>query len=204
MNTEEYKRMYSLEDKHFWFVGKRYFVDSVLSPYTRKIKNILDLGAGTGGMTKFLEKYGKVTGIEKNKLAVSLSKKRNTHVTYGDIQNLRLKPTKFDLVTIFDVLYHKNVYDIPKILKNSHQILKPNGLILITDSAFNFLKSSHDSSVHGSRRFLLSDMVKVLIDNNFSILKKSYIYISIFPFVFFKRFFISKFIQHNNSDVQPV
>ncbi|HET7098641.1 MAG TPA: class I SAM-dependent methyltransferase [Patescibacteria group bacterium] len=204
MDKKEYQKMYELEDSHFWFLAKRYFVDSVLSAHVKKIDNILDLGSGTGGMTKFLEKFGRVTGVEKNKLAVSLSKKRQVHVLNDNIQNLKLGSKKFDLVTIFDVLYHKDIKDVSNMLKNSYGFLKTNGLVLITDSAFNFLKSSHDNAVHGVRRFRLNEIEKILIENDFAILKKSYIYFFIFPIIFIKRFIFDKLIHNSSSDVSDM
>lgn len=204
MNIVEYTKMAQLENNHFWFLGKRFFIDTILYSYKKHIKNILDLGSGTGGMTKFLGKFGKVIGIEKNKLAISLSKKSGVNVIHGNIQNLKLGSKKFDLVTILDVLYHKNINNIPSILKNTNNHLNPNGLVLITDSALDSLKSSHDEAVHGARRFVLKDLEKMLVDNNFSILKQSYVYFSIFPMVFIKRFILNKITTNKSSDVKKV
>jgi hypothetical protein len=55
--------MFKMEDKHFWFINKKIFVDSILLKYKSKF-NILDLGSGTGGMTKHMQKYGSVAGIK--------------------------------------------------------------------------------------------------------------------------------------------
>ena len=64
--------MYRLEDSHFWFVGKRYFIDSLLNKYKKGIKNILDLGSGTGGATKHLQKYGKVLVLKTMAMPLNL------------------------------------------------------------------------------------------------------------------------------------
>ncbi len=204
MNKQEYIKMYDLEDNHFWFLGKRAFVDSTLTRYKSVIKKILDIGSGTGGMTNYMSRFGAVTGIEKNHLALSLSKKRNINVVYGVAEKLNFKNNTFDLVTIFDVLYHKNVSDESKVLKEAYRVLKPNGLILITDSAHSFLKGPHDIATHGLRRYSLTQMAEVVENANFEIVKKSYIFMTITPAVILKRLILDRIIGNNSSDVNKL
>jgi SAM-dependent methyltransferase len=204
MQKIEYTKMFDLEDNHFWFIGKRYFIDSVLTKYSKKIKNILDLGSGTGGLTHFLEKYGVVTGVEGFPYAVRLAKSRGLNIKLGDIQKIKLQNANFDLVTIFDVLYHQNVQDESLVLKNAYDHLKNGGYLLITDSALPILKSTHDVVTHGSRRYSLSTMVKLVEKNKFKVIKASYVYFSIFPMVFFKRVMLGKIIKEKGSDVKEI
>lgn len=196
--------MFKLEDTHFWFVGKRYFIDAFLAPYKKNIRSVLDLGSGTGGATKYLTKYGDVTGVEEYDYAVKLAKKRNLHILKGDLNNLRLKPDSYDLVTILDVLYHRNVKDERYVLKKVRTVLKKNRYILITDSAFNFLKSGHDTATQGRRRYKLSEMINILETSGFKIVRSSYIYFSLFVLVIIKRFVLNKFLKKDSSDVVPV
>jgi ubiquinone/menaquinone biosynthesis C-methylase UbiE len=196
--------MYLLENSHFWFVGKRFFIKTYLDPIKRNTHNILDIGSGTGGATKFLEKYGKVTGIEKNNYAISLAKKRGLKIIKGEAEKLPFKNNNFDLVTIFDVLYHKDVKDVKKAILEIKRVLKQNGYILIADSALNFLKGNHSHSTYEKRRFTAGELVNVLRNNGFVTIKHSYIYFSIFPLVLLKRIFIDKFFKSKDSDVFSV
>jgi SAM-dependent methyltransferase len=203
MNKIEYLKMFELEDSHFWFLGKRFFVDAVLNPYKKSVRRILDLGSGTGGLTKHLENYGKVMGVENYYYAVKLSRKRKLNVVKGDINNLKIGG-KFDLITVFDVFYHKEIESEEVILDKIYSLLNKNGLILITDSALNLLKSEHDLAVQGKRRYTISDFEKLLKTHNFKILKKSYLYFSTFPFLLIKRFILSRFSKSVKSDVGEV
>jgi len=55
MKTQEYKKIFLLEDKHFWFLGKRTLIKILLDQHLpNKNLFILDIGCGTGGLTKFL------------------------------------------------------------------------------------------------------------------------------------------------------
>lgn len=196
--------MYLLEDSHFWFVGKRLFIKTYLDPIKSNIHNILDIGSGTGGTTKFLEKYGKVIGIEKNNYAISLAKKRGLRIIKGEAEKLPFKNNSFDLVTIFDVLYHKDVKNVKKAILEAKRVLKQNGYILITDSALNFLKGSHGYPTYEKRRFTTGELIDALRNNGFATIKHSYIYFSIFPLVFIKRKIIDSFYKNNHSDVNKI
>jgi len=204
MRTKEYTKMFNLEDTHFWFVGKRYFIDSLLTPYRKNIKRVLDLGSGTGGTTNYLHKYGEVVGMEMNKYAVKLAKSRGINVCEGNINSFNFPKNTFDLVTILDVLYHKDVWDEVSILKKVKSVLKDNGFLLITDSAFNFLKSYHDKATQGKRRYRVRELKKMVGKSGFKVLIVSYTYFSIFPFVVIKRFISSITKGKSGSDVEVV
>lgn len=201
MNIHEYYLMNRLEDNHFWFLGKRLFVKAILEDHAKKIKSILDIGSGTGGMTKYMAKYGKVTGIESNRLARTLASKRGIKVLNGNANRLSFKNSQFDLVTIFDVLYHKNVKDEGKVIKEAYRVLKPNGLLLITDSANKNLTSAHDKATHGKRRYSTDDVNKIVKSQNFRVIRSSYIFATLFPIVFIKRLFLDRITKNNSSDV---
>ncbi len=204
MKKVEYLKMFKLEDSHFWFIGKRFFVKETLSQYQREIKRILDLGSGTGGMTNYLKEFGSVIGIEKNPLAVKLAKRRGLEIKQKDINQVGKEQARFDLITLFDVLYHKDVKSESEVLKNIKHLLRKNGLVLITDSAFEFLKSKHDTEVRGKKRYRLDELSKIVKASGFKVLKKSYIYLSIFPIVLIKRKILDRIFETKESDVQPM
>ena len=201
MIKSEYLKMYLLEDSHFWFVGKRFFIETYLDKIKSRRSYILDVGSGAGGTTKFLHKYGKVTGLEKNSFVRSLANKRGLKIIKGEAEKLPFKKNTFDLVTIFDVLYHKDIGNINQVLKEAYRVLRLSGYVLITDSALNFLKGSHSNPTKEKRRFTTVELEKILYKNGFVTIRYSYIFFSIFPLVLFKRVFIDKFLKSKQSDV---
>lgn len=203
MKKGEYEKMFSLENTHFWFVGKRYFADSYIKTL-KNIGNILDIGSGTGGMTKFLEKYGHVTGLEKNEYARNLAKRRKLNIIPGVAENLPFKKNSFDLITIFDVLYHKNVGKVERVIAESARVVRSGGYILITDSAFGFLKGRHHNAVGEKRRFSIGELTSIMKRSGIYPMRSSYIYFSIFPLVFMKRRIIDSFFYQKGSDVSKL
>lgn len=204
MIKSEYLKMSLLEGSHFWFVGKRLFIKTYLDIIKNNIHKVLDIGSGTGGTTEFLTNYGEVTGVEKSSYARLLSKKRNLKIVIGEAEKLPFKDRSFDLVTIFDVLYHREVKNINKALKEAFRVLKPHGYLLITDSALGWLNSQHDKVMFGKRRFTLVELNNLLKDEDFLIIKSSYIYFFTFPLVFIKRKIVDKYNKVDQSDVSRV
>ncbi|MGB9883254.1 MAG: class I SAM-dependent methyltransferase [Microgenomates group bacterium] len=190
MKKNEYKKMFDFENQHFWFIGKKYFIKTLLDRYLpKKGLKILDVGCGTGGLTSFLNNYGQTVGIEKNKYAIKSARQRNLNIKLADAQKIPFSSNSFDLVTIFDVLYHKNVKNEERVILEAKRVLKKDGFLLIADSAFSFLKSQHDKILHGNKRFTISYLSNLLNKNGFNALRSSYIFFLIFPFIFLKRKF---------------
>lgn len=192
MRKVEYKTMFAIENEHWWFLAKRIFVNSLINNNSFLSKNelkILDLGCGTGGMTKNLEKFGQVLGVEQNRIALALCKKRNIKVISGSVEKITIKNKKFDLITLFDVLYHQNVKE-SLVLKEVFRLLKKNGYLLLTDCALPFFWSIHDEQMMAKKRFTKRELENMLKNNNFSIIKSSYIYFFTFPAFVIQRFFL--------------
>lgn len=200
MQQAEYQKMFRLENKHFYFVAKRFFIKTVLNPYKNQIKTILDIGCGTGGQTQLLQAFGSVVGLEPNLLARKLARSRGLKVISGKAESLPKFSKKYDLVTFLDVLYHRNIRKPEQAIVQASKILKKSGLLLITDSAFSWLTSGHDRIMHGSRRFTIGQLQKLLQNQNFVILKSSYLYFAVFPLLVIKRLFFSS----RRSDVDSV
>lgn len=161
MEQAEYDKMFAVEDSLWWFVGRRKFIASILgSPKRKKKIKIADVGSGTGGMTNWLARYGTVTGVEPNNNARALSRKRHITVVSGSATHLPLNSGTFDLVCILDVLYHKGVQSDTSALKEAYRVLKPGGMLLVTDCALPILSGAHDKAVYTRQRYYLGELAE--------------------------------------------
>lgn len=202
MQKKEYLKMYHLEEEHFWFRGKRAYIDSVLKNQIG-VGKILDVGCGTGGLTKYLEKYGEVVGVDSSKTAIKLTKSRGVKVVEGEVELLPFSDNEFDLVCIFDVLYHERVGFVDRALRELYRVVKPGGYLLITDSAFEFLRGYHDGSLGGKRRFTREDLSRRLKNAEFNVVKSTYIFGFLLVPVFVTRL-VGMFLGKVKSDVGEV
>jgi ubiquinone/menaquinone biosynthesis C-methylase UbiE len=201
MEQHEYDLMYELENIHWWFLGKRKFITTVF-PKVKKVK-ILDIGAGTGGTTKFLKIYGEVVGLEANPLAQTFARKRGLKIVSGTAEKLPFDKEKFDIVTIFDVLYHQNIGSDLKVLQEAHRVLKPQGYLVITDCALPFLKSPHDEVMQARERYTKIELTEKIEKAGFRVEKASYVFFLVFPLTLFKRL-LDRITKSHSSNVSPV
>lgn len=193
MQKQQYKIQNDVEKKHWWFLGKKGFIKQLLPQAKNKLK-ILDLGCGVGEISIFLEHWGKVDRIEISPYAISFLKRKKIKFKKDDIQTANFGKNKYDLICLLDVLYHKNIKHIEKILLKSNAALKKNGMLLITDSALPFLYSNHDKIMYTGRRFYLSSLIKKVEQANFRVTKKSYTYFFLFPLFMINRI-VNKFFN---------
>jgi ubiquinone/menaquinone biosynthesis C-methylase UbiE len=179
MELKEYNLMYELENTHWWFLGKRKFISTIF-PKVKKVK-ILDIGAGTGGTTKFLKTYGEVVGLEANPLAQTLARKRGLKIVSGSAEKLPFEKETFEVVTIFDVLYHQNIGSDLKVLQEAHRVLRTQGYLVVTDCALPFLKSPHDEVMQARERYTKKELTQKIEKAGFKVEKASYVFFLVFP-----------------------
>ena len=74
MDTAAVDEMARLEDTHWWFVGKRLLVRSVLAEIAPG--PTLDLGCGTGAILTVLAGRGPVTGVDGSPEALAHCRRR--------------------------------------------------------------------------------------------------------------------------------
>ncbi len=203
--------MYEVEDQHWWYVGNHEMFFNLLQRnniLTSGI-NVLDAGCGTGGWLHLLKNAYELneTGIDNHEIALTLASSRNNiNLIYGDINTYPFKESSFDLVTCYDVIYHRDV-DETLAIRNFNRILKNNGCLLVTVPAYSFLHSKHDEVVHANKRYT-KKQVKMLLENNgFEIVKLSYCVSLLFPVALIKRLldklFNSEKKEHNEVKMPP-
>ena len=161
MERPEYESMYELEDKHWWFVGRRKLALSLIEGAISLPPEaaILDVGCGTGGNLQALASYGQVVGLDISSIAIEFARRRPLpRLMQASGLTLPCASNSFDLVTIFDVLYHRWITNDQQAIRELYRVLRPGGWLLITDSALPMLWSAHDEVYYARQRYTLKNI----------------------------------------------
>ncbi len=199
--------MFEVEDVHWWFVSRRNFIAQAfdrMGVFTKSTSVIADIGAGTGGMIAFLQRYGAVIGVEPSIVGRSLAKSRGVTLRNGNAEKTGLRTASCDVVCLFDVLYHKGV-DNDMALREAYRVVKKGGHVVITDCAMPFLYGPNDHAVGGRERYTISMLEARVKKAGFSIRFSSYLFFLLFPIFVAKRL-SGKLVVRNRerSDVRMV
>lgn len=190
MEANEYRRLAKVEDFHWWYRATHELVDNVCKSLTfAKQKSdfkILDAGCGSGGLTKKLEKFGWVIGLDISPLALSLADRKRLALVRGSVNNLPFAKDEFDLITAISVLYHRKADD-GAALQEFSRVLKPGGKLLLILPAFSWAYGAHDKAVHARRRYTLSEAADLVEASGFRVVEKRYIFSFLFPAFMIKR-----------------
>jgi ubiquinone/menaquinone biosynthesis C-methylase UbiE len=101
-----------------------------------EVKNILDVGTGTGDFLAVLKKtfpLAKITGVDPNLESIGEAEKLFPEVTFEKMyaENLSFQDHTFDLVSISMALHH--LPEIEKAFAEMLRVLKPGGWIIVSE-----------------------------------------------------------------------
>lgn len=119
------------------FAQQRYReLEECLQRYALKLakkteKTLLDIGCGTGNFLQVAQKAGwQITGTEIASRATSLASQNvGNHILQGDIVDLDLPTSSYDLITNYHVIEH--LLDPVAQLQRCHELLAPDGILFI-------------------------------------------------------------------------
>lgn len=185
MKNEQYLAAAAIEDSHWLFEGRRLVIEAVFNSLLHTTTNsrcLLDIGCGNGGNLPLLSKYGNLFAVELDGSSRERSIQRAIAlVENGSLpDNIPFDGKKFDVITGLDVLEH--VEDEQKSLSAIRGRLAPDGLLLLTVPAYNFMWTANDEYSHHKRRYTLSKLNALLQHNGFKVSLSSYFNSLLFPF----------------------
>jgi len=188
MNVEEYEKMYTLEDRYWWFQGRLSMVQAILDEFMEEKPrpgHVLDVGCGTGLVLNALRRYEPI-GIDFSPLALQFSHRRGArNLVRGDVTELPFASNSMDLILALDLMEH--IKDHRRLTDEFFRVLRPGGYLMATVPAHKFLWSDHDIALHHFRRYSHQGFRRLLTDAGFVPQKYSYgISFTYFPIVAFR------------------
>jgi SAM-dependent methyltransferase len=173
MRLEEYERMYRLEDRYWWFVGRRAVVRRLLEGRVAPGSTILDVGCGTGATMKTLEEIGSPLGADSAHRALVFCRQRGVGpLLRSDAQSLALACESVDAVVALDLFEHL-AHDV-EAMRECWRVCRPGGVLVLTVPAYRLLWSEHDEALHHLRRYRLREVREKLTAAGFQDAHLSY------------------------------
>lgn len=156
MQLPQFQVHAKIEDRHWWFCGRRTIFRALLSRLVpvRTGRKLLDVGCGTGGNTAAFSAEYDCTGVEPVMEAMSFARKHFPHCRF--IQGIapRDVPKEManaDIVLLADVLEH--VLDDRTLVRDLIHAMKLGAVLLVMAPADKKLWSPHDRGFEHFRRY---------------------------------------------------
>lgn len=152
-----YDELWRTERNHWWFVGRRRIIGSLVDRFRKcpsgERLQICELGCGTGGNIADWASDHDVIGVDASEQALQYARRRlGSSAIWGKLPgDISLEPSSFDVVLLADVLEH--VEQDAQSAQTAISLLRPNGILIATVPAYQWLYSARDRHHHHFRRY---------------------------------------------------
>jgi SAM-dependent methyltransferase len=178
MQQHTYAIMDRVEDKHWWFVGRRAILESFMRTIVSKLGasgsalRVLDVGCGTGANLEMLSQFGSAEGVDVSDDALEFCRGKGLTVQKGLAEKLPFDDETFDITTALDVVEHLD--DDVAGLREMFRVTKKGGYSLIFVPAFMWLWGVQDDISHHRIRYTKSQIVERLEKAGYKIERATY------------------------------
>jgi ubiquinone/menaquinone biosynthesis C-methylase UbiE len=207
MEAEEYTRLAQLENMLWWFdlLHANLFASLDALDISTSGQRCADFGCGTGGFLAKLRQRRpswSVVGLDGSASALEFARRKyGPFFVGGNVECPPFKGDYFDIVFAIDVLYHRNV-DPARMLEAIFRVLKPGGIVILNNPAYEWLRSYHDVFVHTARRYTRKRIAADLNRAGFTVVRCTYWNTILFPLMVLKRKMLPG--SPSSSDVEEV
>jgi SAM-dependent methyltransferase len=164
MERMVYQQMAELDDRHWWYRGRRKIIADLIRREAQlpKDAHILEIGCGTGHNLAMLSGFGHVEALELDDEARALSEKRlGRRVMSSPLPELAEVPERhYHLIGAFDVIEH--IEDDKAAVASVATKLRPGGRFIMTVPAHQWMWSAHDVVNHHQRRYSKAALKRLL------------------------------------------
>lgn len=204
MDALAYQSLRDLQDRHWWFVGRRAIIKSLLSRLRLpKGARVLEAGCGYGGNLAMLAEFGEVKAFELDETARKYAAASSgIAISSGRLPDqIGFQGERFELVVMLDVLEH--IEEDVGSLRILRQRLAPGASIAITVPAFPWLWSSHDEVHHHKRRYTRASLRHTLEQAGFEQIELGYFNSILFPLAVAHRCMLRLLGRKGGTDAMP-
>lgn len=195
--------MYEAEERQWWYAGMRAISAALLDKHMKADgarPRILDAGCGTGNNLAHLAGRGRAVGVDLSEDALRFCRARGVQAARASVLSLPFAAGSFDLLTSFDVLYHRWVADDRAAVSELARVLAPGGLLLVRVPALKMLWGAHDDAVLSRHRYTRGEVDALLRGAGLDVLELTYANTLLFPVLLLRRT-LDRLLSRHGSDV---
>ncbi|MGF1765971.1 class I SAM-dependent methyltransferase [Enterovibrio makurazakiensis] len=185
-NASGLDAIYGSENTHFWFKHRKEYIFKSISSFVKYDDKIIEVGAGTGGVTRYLmsKGYREICVGELHYSGLMYAKSYGIKNCYQF--DLYRSPfvNKFDSVFMFDVLEHLEDPDLA--LTKVHMMLREQGTIALTVPAHKWLWSRDDKIAGHKKRYTKALISMELEKSGFEVITSRYFFKLIVPLLYLR------------------
>ncbi len=180
MKAQAYEMLAAREGSYWWHRARRVMVRNLLRKYgLAEQPRWLDLGCGPGGNLALLDEQSPelVVGADISPIARAIAKQKAPRAALVGVdigQSLPFADSSFDLITVFNVLYHAWVRSEAAVLAESARTMRAGGLFLATEPAFAVLEREMDEIAMTRRRYRSNEFAGLCAAAGFEVLYAGY------------------------------
>ena len=187
MSPQVYTNMARTQATHWWFVARRQILRSQIRALELPSNAvILEVGSGTGANLELLAEFGSVVALEMASEAIAMARARcsgaGRRITMRQgrcPEDLDSLSQRFDLICLFDVLEHIEQDRVA--LARLAQLLKPDGRLMLTVPAYQWMWGPHDVQAHHKRRYTMRSLSAECAEAGLSVSLISHFNTLLFP-----------------------
>ena len=184
MEDAVYQEFLELEQRHWWFRGRRAIFISLLDRHLGRAPDsgrmLMDLGCGVGGMIQPLAEYGTVIGTDVTLRGLEHCADRGfSRLVACTGHEGCFADASLDCITAFDALEH--IEDDVGAMREIERILKPGGWFIASGPAYQFLYAQQDRVTHHVRRYTVGEFTEKARRAGLEVVQASYINFLLFP-----------------------
>ncbi len=179
MNDSEFELLDAIEDDHWWFVGKRLLLRSLLRRHAPGGR-LLDLGCGTGGVLRDVAPDRVCHGVDASMAGLRICRRKGfEQLVCADLRRIPFGRGHFDAVLALDVIEHLD--DDEQFLREASRLCAPGAPLIVSVPAYPLLWSQQDETFQHRRRYSARRLRKALGSAGLEVERVTYTNSLLFP-----------------------